>query len=194
MLSVISATRLFPVLILVGVLLTLNGGYIHAKALLGQYLIKQAWRETLATGSPNRPWFWMDTWPVNRLLVKRLGVEQIVLAGDGGQSLAFGPGHRTGSALPGEPGVTLISGHRDTHFGFVEQLRLGDRLTLERPDGSRVNYRFRAFRVVNADAEIAPDESGQTLILATCWPFGSDALEPAYRYLAIAEPEPVLRS
>ncbi|MFP6625625.1 MAG: sortase, partial [Deltaproteobacteria bacterium] len=90
--------------------------YIHAKAELSQVLLKRAWARTLEYGEPSRPWPWADTWPVARLRVPRLGIDQVVLAGASGASLAFAPGHLSGTASPGETGSTVISGHRDTHF------------------------------------------------------------------------------
>ena len=46
-------------------------------------------------------------------------------AGDAGASLAFAPGNARGSALPGERGTAVVSGHRDTHVRFLAQLRVG---------------------------------------------------------------------
>ena len=70
--------------------------YIHLKAELAQVLIARAW----ASGSVQRPWPWADTWPVAELIVPGLDVSRIVLAGDSGESLAFGPGHSFASAMP----------------------------------------------------------------------------------------------
>jgi len=49
--------------------------------------------------------------------------------------MAFGPGHLSGTPLPGEAGNAVVTGHRDTHFAFLRRLRLGDVLEVERPDG-----------------------------------------------------------
>ena len=48
------------------------------------------------------------------------------LAGVSGRTLAFGPGHVDGTPLPGDPGNSVLSGHRDTHFAFLRELRSGD--------------------------------------------------------------------
>ena len=54
--------------------------------------------------------------PVARLVIPRLGLDEIVLEGVDGNSLNAGPGHLTGSAFPGERGNSVISAHRDRHF------------------------------------------------------------------------------
>ena len=80
------------------------GVWIYAKAALAQVLIKHAWDEALAGHKAMRPWPWADTYPVARLAVPALGVDEIVLAGASGRTLAFGPGHMDGTAAAGAPG------------------------------------------------------------------------------------------
>ena len=63
-----------------------------------------------------------DMRPLARLRQPRLDVTQVVLDGASGRVLAFGPGHVTGSALPGVNGNIVISGHRDTHFRWLRDL------------------------------------------------------------------------
>ena len=61
-----------------------KGLYIHAKAWAAQLLIHRAWSATLQGQADARPWPWADTVPRARLVVPRLGVDQIVLAGASG--------------------------------------------------------------------------------------------------------------
>lgn len=150
--------------------------WIPAKAALAQQLLAAAWQRAIAGEPAPRPWPWADTWPVARLEVPRLGVERIVLAGAGGNSLAFGPGHVDGTSAPGTPGNAVVAGHRDTSFRFLSRLAAGDRILIERSDGARVVYRVEQLRVVDAGDPWAFEEDGTTLTLATCWPF--DALAP----------------
>ena len=111
-------------------------GAIKAKAVLAPKLIEGAWQQTLATGVPGvKPWPWADTWPVARLQVPEQGIEQLVLAGDSGNALAFGPGHTLASAALGSPGLAVVGGHRDTHFAFLRGLQPGTALQLELPVG-----------------------------------------------------------
>ena len=109
-----------------------QGAYIHAKALLAQVLLERAFAATIATGRDDKPWSWADTWPVARIEVKRLDASAIVLAGSSGQALAFGPGHVELTADAGERGVAVYSAHRDTHFRFLKDVRIGDEIAVTR--------------------------------------------------------------
>src|SRR2546423_7476299 len=175
---------LVPVLLtLAGLVLFGQGAYIHAKALLAQVLLERAFAETLATGHEVKPWSWADTWPVARIAVKRLNASAIVLAGSSGQALAFGPGHVEFTADAGERGVAVYSAHRDTHFRFLKDVRIGDEIDITGRDGKTFRYRADSHSVVRFDQSgIDPDSDGRELILSTCWPF--DALMPGPdRYL-----------
>jgi len=165
-------------------------GTIHAKAWLAQVLLTRAWEATLAGASAARPWPWADTYPVARLLVPALEVDQVVLAGASGRTLAFGPGHLGGTAAPGGAGHTVLSGHRATHFRFLQDLEAGTELRLQRPDGAWRSYRVVETRVIDARrARLAPGDGRPALTLVTCYPF--DAVVPGgpLRYLVFAEGE-----
>ena len=184
---VLSSRRLVFALGSVLALYGLGGAaYLEAKATLAQALLRGAWSRSVAKGIEVRPWPWADTWPVARLSVPRLGVDQIVLAGAAGRTLAFGPGLSTAAAMPGDEGNTVISGHRDTHFGFLRELRVGDRVWIATPQG-RYAYAIQALDVVDArTTRLAGAGEGASLSLVTCYPF--DAVVPGgpLRYVASA--------
>ena len=175
-------------LLLAGVWLLGQGGYIQVKAWLAQYLLQQAWKETLDGGNRIRPWSWADTWPVARIQVDRLGVDQIVLAGASGRSLAFGPGHISGTAAPGAGGNSAISGHRDTHFRFLGELQDGDEIRLILPAGTEARYLVYQRGVYERDDVWLLGRGERGLTLVTCYPF--DALVPggAERFVVSARP------
>ena len=75
-----------------------QGAYIHVKAELAQVLMARAWSETRTSGRKTRPWHWADTWPVARLQAPEHGIEQVVLNGETGNVLAFGPGGAVSSS------------------------------------------------------------------------------------------------
>jgi sortase A len=165
-----------------------QGVWIHVKATAAQWLMQHAWVRTLKTQHPAKPWPWADTWPVGRLLVPRHGIDQIILAGASGRSLAFGPGQLSGSARPGEPGTIVVSGHRDTHFQFLQHLQKDDLLYVEWPTGHRTSYTVQEFRVVDSrHSRLANHDDAEALILMTCFPF--DALIPGgpLRYVVRAD-------
>ncbi len=176
-------------LLLLGLSQMAQGSWIHLKAALAQLLLERAWQRSLQTGVASKPWSWADTWPLARLEIPRLGVDMIVLAGDHGQSLAFGPGHASLSARPGEPGTMLISGHRDTHFRFMGDLQAGDLIRIGGAAGIEYAYRVTTTEVVDSTkARILSDPDQHSLILATCWPLESVIPRGNQRYLVIADP------
>jgi sortase A len=178
-------------LLLIGLQQWASAGYIHAKAQLAQLLIGHAWQSSLAAaGAPGTPWPWADTWPVARLRVSQQSVDLYILSGSTGNALAFGPGHETASAELGGPGLSVIGGHRDTHFAFLEDMKAGAFFDLQLPTGERITYRVTSRRIVDINSEplaAALDDSDE-LLLVTCYPF--DALLPGgpLRYVVSAAP------
>ena len=170
-------------LALIGLTLFGQGAYIHAKALLAQVLLERAFDETIATGHITKPWAWADTWPVARIELKRIGASAIVLAGSSGQELAFGPGHVELTPDAGERGVAVYSAHRDTHFAFLRNVKIGDEIDVVRDDGKTFRYRADSSSIVRFDASgIDPLTEGYELVLSTCWPFDALTSGPE-RYL-----------
>lgn len=165
------------------VALTVAGGsslawglYLPAKAALGQALLRVAWERSEGDVSAHRPWPWARTWPVARLAAPRHGVDEIVLEGAGGDSLAWAPGLVAGSARPGEAGNVAIAGHRDTVFRFLGQIELGEELILGDREGGERRYRVVRRQVVDErEVSVLAPTSRPTLTLVTCFPF--DALQ-----------------
>ncbi len=133
-----------------GLWLTASALFILVKAAVAQILLHRAWDTTLAGGAQVRPWPWADTWPVARLRLPDQDTELIVLAGVSGQALAFGPGHVSGTAPPGETGISMIGGHRDTHLAVLADIRVGHRVEIQRADGKRRRYRVAAMSIADA--------------------------------------------
>ena len=161
---------------------------IHAKAALAQVLLERSWDESLDGKAETRPWPWADTYPVARIAVPKLGIEEIVLAGANGRNLAFGPTHLAGTALPGAAGHSILTGHRDTHFTFLRDLHPGQEVRVQRPDGGWRSYRVLGTAVIDArNLRLADGDGRPSLTLVTCYPF--DAVEPGgpLRYLVYAE-------
>ena len=162
--------------------------WIYAKAALAQVLLEDAWERTQKGEDKVRPWPWADTWPVARLRVPRLDVSVIVLEGASGRTLAFGPGHHQGTALPARPGNTVISAHRDTHFRFLKDLEPGDEILVEGAAGAARRYQVTGIAIVDRkEARLSLAGDAPRLTLVTCYPF--DAVVPGgpLRYLVFAE-------
>jgi sortase A len=155
-----------------------QGLWIHVKAVAAQWLLQNAWHETLNTQQPIKPWPWADTWPVGRLIVPRLGINQIILADASGRSLAFGPGKVGNGMFSDAKNQSLIlSGHRDTHFSFLRDVQHGDAMTLQTVQGDWLKYVVEETAVLDSQTDQllrSPEEA--SLLLVTCYPF--DALLP----------------
>ena len=167
-----------------------EGAWIHAKAALAQILIKRAWADGRSGSLGTPPWPWADTHPVARLSVPELGVDEIVLSGTSGRTLAFGPGHMDGTAMPGAPGLAVVSGHRDTHFEFLREVKAGQVILLTDAAGTAHRYRVTDAQVVDAQ-RVGLDTTGETpqLALVTCYPFDAVSAGGPLRYVVFAEAE-----
>ena len=174
-------------LLFIGALQFGHGAWIQAKAWLAQELIAYAWARTLKGETEVKPWPWADTWPVARLSAPGLGVDRYVLAGANGSAIAFGPGHLSGTPVPGEPGNSVIGGHRDTHLAFLKNVKPGDELLVERTDGTRIAYQVRDALVLDKrDVWVAKQEGPSRLTLVTCFPFDALRAGGAQRYVVFA--------
>jgi sortase A len=183
--------RLFvPLCFMLGGYLIAESGWIHAKAVLAQELIEQAWQQSLEQGEAIKPWPWADTWPVGRLQADAHGVDLYVLHGDHGSALAFGPGQLSlpDSSLGQTP--VVLAGHRDTHFRFMQQLKHGDQLRFTGRSGQPKNYRLVSLAVEDSSQQsLSIDLDDGALILVTCYPFDAVMAGGPLRYVARAVPE-----
>ncbi len=112
--------------------------------------------------------------------VPRLGADWswVAVEGTDDAQLATGPGHYTGTPLPGARGNSAFAGHRAGHgdpFLDFDTLRRGDEVVITQ--GS-VRWTYRLTRdpeVVPVDATWVLDPTpGRRLTLTTCWPrYGS---------------------
>ena len=174
------------VLLGIGLVFIAHGLLIPAKAVLAQYLLESAWQKTRKDKKAAKPWPWADIWPIARLTID--GKSTLVLADGGGESLAFGPSHVSGSARPGTKGTSVISAHRDTHFQVLKRVKPGSVVTLERADGVTRDYEVRETRVLSKPKLLLPPEDGHDrLILVTCWPFDAVVPDTQKRFSVLGE-------
>lgn len=181
-------TALIMVLIAGGTWQFGHGTWIYVKAELAQCLLQHAWVRTMNGEEHVKPWPWADTWPVARLQAPHYGVTLIVLAGASRRTLAFGPAVVTDEIEKDGQGTLIISGHRDTHFRFLQRLSDGDELIIQRPGQSDRTYRVTATQVIDSRTTgIIEKPDRDQLLLVTCYPF--DALIPGgpLRYVVTAE-------
>ncbi|WP_066309662.1 class D sortase [Bacillus sp. FJAT-29814] len=120
-----------------------------------------------------------EAWPtmpspgemLGRLSISSLDLSYPVVQGTHDNELKQGIGHMAGSALPGQGGHVLLSGHRDTVFRKLKDLKLGDEITFSTPYGDFI-YEATETKIVEADDEtVAVPTDYETLTLTTCYPF-----------------------
>ncbi len=174
------------ILILAAALLIIDGYWIKVKAVLAQLLLQRAWAETIAVGDVVKPWPWADTWPIARLHVERLGTDYIVLEGESGEVLAFGPGHVEKSSQPLSGGNCILVGHRDTSFRFLQYLQKGDVLKVEDAKGRTGQYHVTSTQVVDFHNLYLEKTQKPWLTLITCYPFESLNPGGSLRYVVFA--------
>lgn len=89
--------------------------------------------------------------------------------------LAKGPGHYSGSALPGNEGNSAFAAHRAGHgdpFIDFDQLRVGDTVSLSQ-SGATWTYKLTtAPKIIDPNDRWVVDTfaPGRWLTLTTCWP------------------------
>jgi len=108
---------------------------------------------------------------IGRLEIPRLGLSVMLMEGDDANTLRRAVGHIPGTALPGQPGNAALSGHRDTFFRPLRNIRENDLILVTTLHGA-YRYRVVSTRIVAPD-DVAVLNSGQgeILTLVTCYPF-----------------------
>jgi sortase A len=101
--------------------------------------------------------------------------------------LRHGPGHISGTALPGEPGNSAIAGHRTTYgapFANLDDVNLGDEVRVTTGKG-RFTYTVSDVTIVgpNRTDVLRPQKDRTLLTLITCHPRWSTAK----RLIVVAE-------
>ena len=109
---------------------------------------------------------------VGILKIPKIKAELAIVEGTDPDDLEKGVGHYKGSYFPGDKGQIVLSGHRDTVFRKLGELKLGNHLTIQMPSG---NYTYEITRtkiVKSTDKSIITLQKQQEeLILTTCYPF-----------------------
>lgn len=108
-----------------------------------------------------------------------------IIQGTGVQELKEGVGHFTQSVFPGEGDNCVFSGHRDTVFRQLGNLKIGDQLIVQTSAGKFI-YEVNGTRIVHADDKtvIVPIDHA-VLTMITCYPFNAIGAAPD-RYIVSA--------
>jgi sortase A len=180
--------RLILFIAFLGLSFITYGAYIPAKAVLAQYLINDAWNDSIRKGETHKPWKWADMHPVMKLSSGKHNQDLIVLSGDKGNSLAFGPGHNINSYMPHQGGTTVISAHRDTHFEFLQNVVINDVFDITDRNNKTASYQVNSIEIIDATKEdIVIYSDNNELKLITCYPFDAIVARGPLRYVVTAK-------
>lgn len=75
------------------------------------------------------------------------------------------------SAYPGEEGLSILMGHRDTDFSILQYVKNGDLITIQ-TENANTKYKVVCLDLVDSDEELRFKAiTGTNLVLITCYPF-----------------------
>lgn len=105
------------------------------------------------------------------LKIDSVNLNNRIIHGDGSLELKRGIGHYAGSTLPGENGNVVLSGHRDTVFKPLKDIKIGDEVEIE-TDYGVYKYKVASTRVTDpSDSTVTMPTDSEKLTMYTCYPF-----------------------
>ncbi|WP_232718641.1 class D sortase [Bacillus sp. FJAT-45037] len=147
----------------------------------GKHIVSQ--QASAISGSPSDIG---DT--IGLLSFPTLNEELPIIYGTDPDELERGVGLYIGSALPGEGGQIVLSGHRDTVFRKLGEIQPGDEIIIQLPNGE-YKYVISSSKVVKADdlSIVTLHKDYEELVITTCYPFSIIGNAPD-RYILYAKP------
>lgn len=153
-------------LISLGVLLSLYVGGTYLWMYAQQRELMQEFQAQNAVANPSVP----RVGGLTRISIPKINLDAVIMEGTSHKSLTLGPAHLRDSALPGDPGNSVLAAHRDTFFRHLYELKPGDDIFVER-NGQHYHYVVTGKRVVQpADLSVLDTTSESRLTLITCYP------------------------
>jgi sortase A len=143
---------------------------------LEQALNQATAQDKLPTGPPavapttNAP---AEGQPVGDIRIPKIGINQIMVEGTNTQDLRKGPGHYTGTPLPGQTGNASVAGHRTTYghpFYNLDGVAVGDPVVVTTVQGVFVYDTVKSEVVSPDDNNVLKNTPGHMLTLTTCNP------------------------
>jgi LPXTG-site transpeptidase (sortase) family protein len=108
---------------------------------------------------------------VGRLEIPRLELAANILEGTDEATLDKAIGHIKGTPLPGQPGNSSLSAHRDTIFRPLRNIKAKDVITVTTPSAS-ITYSVVSTSIVEpTDVSVLKPGKSDSLTLVTCYPF-----------------------
>ena len=109
--------------------------------------------------------------PLGQIEIRTIGLAAMILEGTDARTLRRAVGHIPGTPLPGQRGNVAITGHRDTFFRPLRNIRKDDEIKLTTLSGA-YRYRVDSTKVVEPEeTEVLDAVADDILTLVTCYPF-----------------------
>jgi sortase A len=111
--------------------------------------------------------------PIGDIRIPVIGLNQVVVEGTNTPDLRKGPGHYTGTPLPGQAGNSAVAGHRTTYghpFYNLDSVKVGDPIVLTTLQGIFVYDATKSFVVSPSDTTVVDNVIANQLTLTTCNP------------------------
>jgi len=115
---------------------------------------------------------------MGRIIIPKLDLDWMLVEGVDLKYLERGPGHMPWTPIPGQPGNTVISGHRTTHgapFHDLDLLEVGDLIQVETLTGMHTYRVTETLIVLPTGVWVTKQWEGAWLTLTTCNPKNSAA-------------------
>jgi len=159
--------------------------YFNEQAAKNHYAPSTTDTTLIETGKSMYPIYPVEGENIGKLTIPVLNKVLPIIQGTSERDLTKGAGHYSESVLPGEKDNCVISGHRDTFFSSLGDVKIGDKIIAETSAGI-FNYEVTGMRIVDKDDRtvIVPTEAA-TLTLTTCYPFNYVGSAPN-RYIVSA--------
>jgi sortase A len=107
---------------------------------------------------------------LTKVSIPKIRLDAIVVEGASRKELSIGPGHMVKTAMPGEPGNAVITGHRDTFFRHIYELQKGDEIQVKR-SGQIFTFQVTGKKIVKPDdVSVLKQTTDPQLTLITCYP------------------------
>ncbi|MBY0757203.1 class D sortase [Clostridium sardiniense] len=108
---------------------------------------------------------------VGKIIVKKTGEQIPIIKGATEENLKNGATLYENGIYPGDKGTAIILGHRETTFGFLEDIKDNDEIEIE---DLKNTYKFKVKKdyITNPeDSSIFEQKNYPSLTLITCYPF-----------------------
>lgn len=172
---------------LIALFIIMHSVWMPAKAWLSQQLIAYSWEQSQVTKQPSPPWPWADTTAIAKMNIPRLHKSIVLLRGTDPTTLAFSAGVMHQYATLNSNSPFVVAGHRDTHFSFLQDLKMKDIIALNDIHGTKQLYEVNSIDVVDSkETPLLLAENDPSLLLITCYPFNAIRAGGSLRYVVKA--------